>query len=225
MILAALVLAAEAYFVVGRAVGLPRTPLKTDSFLDDNLAKGHRVSQTMDVGAGGFNEIRLKAAALGGPPSGEVTMALYEVARDVEGGVEGSERFIYRDVIPARGAIREPTFAFRFPVIDNSAGRSYRLDIRMLEANPRNGFGLWATEGRWSGGGSMFVNDQSAYAELVFETGATRATAWARLRHRFGGLGLMGLVLLAACAHAALFVILYALMTMPLHSSLDDSVP
>ena len=216
MILAALVLAAEAYLVVGRAVGLPQTPLKTDSFLVDNLAKGHRVSQTMRIGAGGFNEIRLRASPLGATHSGEVTLALYEVPRDVEGGVimEGEERFVYRDVIPARVAVSEPTLAFRFPVIDESAGRSYRLDIQMSEPNPQNGIGLWATDGRWSGGGSMFINGQSAYAELAFETQATRATTWARLRHHFRGVRLAGLIMFALCAHLALFAILYALMTM-----------
>ncbi len=220
VILGALVLITETYLVAGRAVGLPRTPLNAASFLVDGLSKGHRVSQTMKLGAGGFNEIRLRASPLGETYSGELTWALYEV-----GIIEGEERFLYRDVIPARVAIREATFAFRFPVIDESAGRWYRLDIWMEEANPQNGIGLWATDGRWSGGGSMFINDQSAFAELVFETRAIRATVWARLRHHFSGLGLVGLVLLAACTHGAFFIILHALMTMPPQSSIQDSVP
>ncbi len=233
MILAALVLAAEVYFIVGRAVGLPRTPLTADSFLDDNLAKGHRVSQTMKIEAGGFNEIRLRASPLGATRSGEVTLALYEVPRDEseidlwrgrsratgvnimgELIMEGEEQLVYQDVIPASIAVSEPTFAFRFPVIDESAGRSYRLDIQMSEPNPQNGIGLWATDGRWSGDGSMFINDQSAYAELVFETQATRATTWARLRYHVRGLRLVGLIMFAICAHLVLFAILYALMTM-----------
>ncbi len=220
VILGAVVLITETYFLVGRAVELPRTPLMPDSFLVDDLAKGHRVSQTMKIGAGGFNEIRLRASPLGATPSGDVTLALYEA-----GIIEGEERFLYRDVIPVRVVIREPTFVFRFPVIDESAGRWYRLDIRMAEANPQNGIGLWATDGRWSGGGSMLINDQSAYAELVFETRATRVTAWARLRHHFGGLGLIGFVFLAACAHGAFFIILHSLMTMPPQSPIQDSVP
>ena len=220
VILGAVVLITETYFLVGRAVELPRTPLMPDSFLVDDLAKGRRVSQTMKIGAGGFNEIRLRASPLGATPSGDMTWALYEVR-----SIEGEERFLYRDVIPARVAIREPTFAFRFPVIDESAGRWYRLNIWMEEANPQNGIGLWATDGRSSGGGSMSINDQSAFAELVFETRAIRATVWARLRHHFGDLGLIGLVLLAACAHGAFFIILHALMTMPPQSSIQDSVP
>ena len=113
-------------------------------------------------------------------------------------------------------SIREPTFVFRFPEIRESAGRSYRLDLRMSGANPETGIGLWATDGRWSGGGSLFINGQSAFSELVFETRARQyATLWARLDHRFDGLGLIGFVLLAACAHGVFFVVVYSLMTMP----------
>jgi hypothetical protein len=60
----------------------------------------------------------------------------------------------------------------------------------------------------------MFINDQSAYAELVFETQGTRATIWARLRNHFRGVRLAGLIMFALCAHLTLFAILYALMTM-----------
>ena len=215
VILGALVLMTEAYVVAGRAVGLPRTPLHPESFLVDGLAKGYRVSQTMRLGAGGFNEIRLTASSLNATQFGALTWALYDQSR------VGEARFLYRDIIPTRVAVRDPTFALRFPVIDDSAGRWYRLDIWMSDPNPQNDIGLWATGGRWSGGGSMFVNGVSAYSELVFETGATRTTTWARLRHHFGGLGLIGFLLLAACAHGAFFMIVHALTTTP--PSLADS--
>ncbi len=217
LILGVLVLATETYFVAGRVVGLPRTRLQADSFLVDDLAKGHSVSQIMRIGAGGFNGIRLSASPLGATDSGAVILALYEGGR-----IEDEGRLVYRDVVPVRVVIREPTFAFRFPVIDDSAGGAYRLDIWMSEANPENGIGLWATPGR-SSGGSMYINGRSAYASLVSETRATRATVWARLRHPLGGVSLIGLVLMAACAHGVFFMVLHALMTMP-RSFADDSV-
>lgn len=210
--------ATELYAVAGRAAGLPRTPLKADSFLVDGLARGDRVSQTMRIGAGGFSEIRLSASPLGTMESGDVVFTLYEM-----GAVEGEGRFLYRDVVPVRAVVRDLTFAFGFPVVDNSATRPYRLDIQMSVANPQNGIGLWATHGL--AGGSMYINGRSASASLVSETRATRATVWARLRHRFSGFELAGLVLMAACAHGLLFMLLQALMTMPLHSPIHDSGP
>ena len=61
-ILGALVLSMES-FVLDRPVGVVRTPLRPDSFLVDDLDEGHRVSQTMEVRARGFAEIRLWVSA------------------------------------------------------------------------------------------------------------------------------------------------------------------
>jgi len=125
--------------------------------------------------------------------------------------VGGAERLLFRDRVSVDTATRHPTFLFAVPPIDESDRRSYRVDVWMPEPRPAAGIGLWATEGRSSEDGSLFINGLSGYAELVFEARATRATVWARLRHRFGGAGLTLLLLLAAGAHAALFVGLRAI--------------
>ena len=214
--IAAFLLVMEVYLVNRPVEGLPQTPLQADSFLTDALAKGYRVSQTMKIEAEGFDGILLRASLVGDTHLGEMALALYEVETVENSGEEqfsGEERFLYRDVVPVRAVLNEPTFIFKFPVIDESAGRWYRLEILMANTNSQNEIELWATPGRWSGGGSMFVNDESAYAELVFETRASdRATVWARVRHHISGVGLIALLVLAVCTHAAFFMILPIVM-------------
>ena len=217
VVLAAFLFALEIYLVTRPVDGLPRTPVRTDTFLTDGLAKGYRVSQTMKIEAGGFDEILLRASPVGETHLGKMALALYEI-ETVEGEerFSGEERFLYRDVVPVRVALSQPTFMFKFPAIDESAGRWYRVEIWMANTYSQNEIELWATPGRWSAGGSLFINDLSAYAELVFETRASRrATVGASLLHHFGTVGAAVLLVLAACAHIAFYMTLYAFMTFP----------
>ncbi len=206
-------LATETYLVVAdRTVSGARVPRTDQSFLVEGLGQGHRISQTFVMRADGLDGIRLNAVAQG-ETEGELALALYEVTRDQESAaVGGAERLLFRDRVAVDTATRHPTFLFAVPPIDESAGRSYRVDIWMPEPRPAAGIGLWATDGRSSEDGSLFINGLSGYAELVFEARATRATVWAGLGHRFGGFGLTLLLILAAVAHAALFVGLRAVV-------------
>ncbi len=212
VVFAVVLIALEVYLVTRPVGGFPQTPVKTETFLTDALAKGHRVSQTIKLDAGGFDEILLRASSVGDTDFGDMVLALYEV-KTIAGTdtFSGEEIFLYRDVVPVSAALSEPTFRFVFPPIDESAGRWYRLEVWMANRNSQNEIELWATPGRWSGGGSLFINDQSGYAELVFETRASRrATVWANLWYHFGGAGVVMLMLLGACIQVAFFVTLYA---------------
>ena len=218
-LIALLLFAVEIYLVTRPVDGLPQTPVKTETFLTDALAKGHRVSQTMKIEAGGFDEILLRASSVGDTHFGKLVLALYEIETVELNGEErfsGEERFLYRDVVPEDVAIGEPAFRFEFPVINESAGRWYRLEIRMANRNVQNDIELWATPGRWSGGGSLFINDLSGFAELVFETRASRrATVWDRLWHHFVGVAAVTLLVLVVFVHLSFFALLYAFMTFP----------
>ena len=210
-------LATEAYLVVADRTASGARVSRTDqSFLVNGLGQGHRIGQTFLMRADGLDGIRLNAVAKGDTDDGELALALYEVTRDQESAaVVGAEHLLFQDRVAVDTATRYPTFLFAFPPIDQSYGRSYRVDIWMPEPRPAAGIGLWATEGRSSEDGTLLINGLSGYAELVFEARATRATVWARLRHRFGGVGLTLLLLLAASAHAALFVVLHAIAAGP----------
>ena len=190
-----------------------RVPRSDQSFLVEGLGQGHRISQTFVMRANGLDGIRLNVVAQGETDAGELALALYEVTPDQESAaVGGAERLLFRDRVSVDTLTRHPTFLFAVPPIDESAGRLYRIDIWMPEPRPAAGIGLWATDGRSSDGGSLFINGASGYAELVFEAWATRATVWAGLEHRFGGFGLTLLLILAAVAHVALFVGLRAVV-------------
>ena len=219
VVLVTLLFTMEVYLVTRPVDGLPQTPVKTNTFLTDALAKGHRVSQTMKIGTGGFDEILLRASAVGDTHVGEMVLLLYEIKTIAIEGEErflGEEQLLYRDFIPVRTAVSKPTFTFKFPAINESAGRWYRLEIRMATGNSPGEVELWATPGRWSGGGSLFINEQSGYAELVFKARASeRATVWASLWNRFGGVGVIALMLLLTFMHLAFVMILLVLMTFP----------
>jgi len=202
----------EVYVIVGRRVELPRTPMTEDSFLVDGLTKGVGVTQTMTIRAGGFNEVVFSVAPVGEIHLGKLNWSLREVQRVVyRGTVTSEDRFLYRGVVRAQAVLGAGELALRFPVIDESKGRSYRLDIWPADARVQNGIGLWATDGRWTEGGSMFINGLSGFSEFVYEARATRVTVWGDLRHYFGGLELMAFLLLAVCAHGALFAVIQAL--------------
>ena len=211
VVFCAVVLAMEIYLVLQPVDGLPWTPFTSDSFLVEGLSKGHRVSQTMLIETDGFDEILFRASRIGEPRSGEVVLALYETATGNRG-----EQFLYGDIVPVSLITSQPTFVFRFPEIDESADRWYRLDMWMSNTHSQDEIDVWATPGRWSGGGSLFINEQSGYADLVFETRASRrATVWDNLWLRFGRLRLTLFLTLAACVHLAFCMILHTLILTP----------
>ena len=218
---AAITLATEAYLAVAdRTISGARVDRTDESFLVDQLGKGARIGQTFMMRANGLDGIRLNVVAQGKTAEGEFALALYEMTRDEESAVGVAERLLVQDRVSVDLATRHSTFLFAFPAIDESYGRSYRVDISMPEPQPTAGIGLWATDGRSSEDGSLFVNGVSGYSELVFEARATRPTVWTGLRHRFGWPGLTLLLLLAAGAHAALFVGLRAIVN-GTHASLE----
>ena len=207
-----LVVCIEVYLIVGRRVELPRTPLTEDSFLVDGLTRGVGVTQTMTIRAGGFNEVVFSVAPIGEIHLGKLNWSLREVQPGAYRGTMTSEdRFLYRGVVRAQAVLGAGELVLRFPVIDESKGRSYRLDVWPADARVQNGIGLWATGGPWTEGGSMFINGLSGFSEFVYEARATRVTVWGDLRHYFGGLELMAFLLLAVCAHGALFAVIQAL--------------
>jgi len=93
-----------------------------------------------------------------------------------------------------------------------SAGRRFRLKVRSDPAKPVTGVGLWATDGRWSDGGTLFVAGREGYAELVFSVRATTGAVSACLARRFASPALVGLGLLVLLIHALVFVLFNGLI-------------
>ena len=207
-----LVLCCEIYLIAGRSVDLPRTPLTADSFLVDGLTRGVSVTQTMTIMAGGFNEVVFSVAPIGEVHVGKLNWSLHEIQRIADGATTRTEdRLLFRDVVHARAVLEAGELLLRFPVVNESRGRAYRLDIWPVDARSQSGVGLWATDGSWTDGGSMFVNGLSGYSEFVFEARATRVTVLDSLRHHFSGIGFAAFLLFAVCAHGAVFVVFRAL--------------
>lgn len=176
-------------------VAVPRRP---GSFLVGEIAAGTRVSQSMVLDAGGFERIAVWAEA-NGAPSGHLVFELFDITDPVR------ERYLFGVREPSRVVVADMPHVFRFPVLADSFGRRYRLDVSSPGTPAGQGVSFWMHRGEPYGLGELHVNGRLLPADLVFEAGARDTTAWARLRRRYGGapgalalLGLLGLANLGA---------------------------
>lgn len=211
------------YLGLVRMHGAPRVPLRADSFQTAELFGPGRISQTVPLGTGGFNAIGFRAGPAGEQTQGQVILSLFERRGDVD------ERLLYETRVPASEIVAAPSYRFAFPPIEDSRGRMYRLQLRLPDAERGQGIVLWASDGRWTDGGSLFIGDESAYAELVFDVGVASSTLWSGLleRARSGNQrrpGMLVLALMFIAANAAFVLVCRAIETnreavLPSHES------
>lgn len=144
-------------------------------FLTNEIVDGLRISQVMRVDASGLQGITLHPNP--SHPSGKawVVFELFDLAkRDVDAPV--------RRVTAAAGDVAAGSaYVVRFVPIDRSAGRWYRLDVLVPGAEAGEGIRLNGVDGHHTDGGTMLVNGQEAFADLVFQTGVVRERLLERL--------------------------------------------
>jgi hypothetical protein len=129
------------------------------------------IAQTFTPRADGLYEVRLRVSGRA-PVQGTLDWSLFEA--DGNGGwakVLSARR-------PMRVAAGEDWHALRFPAVERSAGRAFRLVLRLTEA--REGVALIASLGDAHRGGALTVGGQERWADLVFEARATADTAFGR---------------------------------------------
>lgn len=176
------VIAAQVCFFAFVSIGTPRTAGRLPSFQTGELTPGMVVSQTFRIGANGLAEITVYPVASGPATTGRIYMALRRAIRrgDLTATVLVREQAV--DASHLAGD-RSWTFAFA-PIVD-----SYE-DVFQLDLVPQMGSGgvrLLAHRGDAYPEGTMLVAGRAVPADLRFETGATRASAAARLAARFRG--------------------------------------
>ena len=159
--------------------GVPRVPSWAGDHLTPEITEGRVISQTMALQAPGFHEITIQAEAVSSETGGLVRFGLIELTRDDE------ERLVRSRSVPAGEGLADPEYTIRFDALMQSAGQRYRLDVMMPGTPAGQGIVLRAADGRWTNGGSIFVNGQEGFSEIVFATDATHATPWGRLVHHF----------------------------------------
>jgi hypothetical protein len=138
----------------------------------DNIAAGTVITQRLQVGANGFDEIRLD----GGITTGDRAAMLHAQLVDItEAAIARAVRTTTVEVAPSA----TECCLIRFQPIADSRWRSYRLDLTVGELGGRR-LSLWAAPGTING--QLTINGRPRVAFLVFRTRAEQGTGLGRLR-------------------------------------------
>jgi len=138
-----------------------------------NIPSGAAITQRLEVGSDGLDEIRLDGEMTSGRSGAVLNAQLIEV--DDNGTAIGVVRSTKVELAPAATAC----CVIRFEPIRDSRWRAYRLDVNVGDLNGRQ-LTLSAVPGPVTG--RLTINGRRQTAFLVFRTKAAEGTGLARLR-------------------------------------------
>lgn len=138
-------------------------------FLIQRIPNGTTISQPLDVTANGLDIIELSGTVAGPVQSGSFDATLVELLDD------GTERLVGL----ASGRVVKTCCRIAFQPLQSSAGRRYRLDLRIRDFDSSAPLSLWAVP--VEEGGGLTINGRRQAATLTFSGSATEGTAVARL--------------------------------------------
>jgi hypothetical protein len=180
-----------------------------------NIPSGAAITQRLEVGSDGLDEIRLDGEMTPGRGPGVLNAQLVEV--EDNGTAIGVVRSAKVELAPGATVC----CVIRFEPIRDSRWRAYRLDVNVGELNGRQ-LTLSAVRGRSTG--RLTINGHPQTAFLLFRTKATEGTGWARLRMTSAGrrLTLMALALIYnAVIAAAVYLVACINWKSPEHNGLS----
>lgn len=159
--------------------GVPSCVPGSRTRLLDPLGGSAAVAQTMTLESDGFSSIALAARSERVRVEGEVEFELLDVT-----DTTSRPSPFFRRVEPAAAVAAADEFTVRFPSIAASAGRTYRLEIRMPGTASRQGLALVASRDACYRGGMLLVDEREVWGDLAFRARAEtdtvfRAAAWA----------------------------------------------
>lgn len=138
-------------------------------FLIQRIPNGTTFSQPLDVRANGLEVIELSGTVVGATRSGYIDATLVELS------AKGMER----QVRQAHLTLSRTCCAIAFQPVEGSAGRRYRLDLRIRDFDPAATLSLAAVPVREGGG--VTINGRVQAATLQLSASAVEGTAVARL--------------------------------------------
>jgi len=208
-------LAGEVYALFVAEAGVPRVNRGSDARLVGEVAGSVAVAQTFSLDVDGFDGVTIEARPFGDVVAGTV---VFDVARiDPVFGASVQATPLYRILRPAREVVRAPRYRVSFPPVGGSRGARYRIEIRVPDAGPGQGLGLWATRHQAYRGGVLTVGGREVWGDLVFRASAVKATPFRHLQQRLAAwhpaagsvwlLGALFLVYNAALAFVAWFLV------------------
>lgn len=173
--------------------------------------------QTFEMEANGLDAITIFLAPGSSAAQGQVVFELAEVS-----GEPPVEQALFRATRDAREVVGRGRYTWRFDPVEDSRGRRFALTLAMPNAPYGQGLGLRPESTRLERytDGSFRHDGRDQWGDLVFTTGATRATSFRRFEHALrdspwwlrSRITLAGLFLLY---NAALFTIFWTILTAP----------
>lgn len=195
----------EVYVAGCRQVGVPAVAAWPRRFATPIVAGDLWVGEVFTVKASGFDRVMIRAVPAGPTPAGEVVFKL----RDMSDGSTGT---LFREGrYPVERILADDSFWFDFTPIEESHGRRYRVEVSMPEADERGAIRLLATRQKRTADSRLFIGDEPYWADLLFRTGATRASVGDRLVSQLKRIDSvtvwMAIVILLVAAHIAFAIV------------------
>lgn len=182
-------IAFEVYLLFVQAHGTPRTSGAGASWVGE-LAGAKVYSQTIRIDASGWYEIAFRARPHESQVQGDAVIEIVDVLS------QGTERLLFRRVIPAAELVKSSWYRHRFPPLDDTAGRLFRLDVRLPTTPAGFGLALAKTYDNPYRQGALYIEGRERWEDLVFTTRATRATVFGNLQRLWSDWPpVMGLIL------------------------------
>ena len=167
------------FVVLGGAWTLVASPHRTGDglglrrFVTPAVSNEVWISQTFEAGAAALSAVDLHPVAVG-PVAGRLRLELWDVA---------SGRGERQAEIEATEFVRAGVYRFAFKPVEQSAGRTYRLDIRSAGDTADSGVGLRATKGERYQAGALFIKGRQRWADAAFSTYPQAPSLFSRLLH------------------------------------------
>ncbi len=152
-----------------------------------DLADGLTVEQTFRPTTPGLDGVAIRFHRLRADGTGRIEVSVEDGGNAGHVGNAGSPRLVQNEAWDVPSIQDEGWQWIRFPSIDDSRDRVYRLRVTAGGAAEGSGITLRATRANPYRHGSLYLNGQEQWGDIEFVTSSSRATAWARLRHRLGG--------------------------------------
>jgi len=177
-----LLLAAEGYGVFVHRFGLASNASDASAVLSNEFAGETSLAQTFRMGAAGFNRLIFHPRQPAGPAHGRLIVDLVEI--DATG-----DRPLFQAMLRAEAVAGAERWSVELPERPDSRGRLYRATFSMPDAEPGHGLALMIVQADRYPAGTLHIGGEEQWGDIVFETGAARATVWTNIEHVVGGAG------------------------------------
>jgi hypothetical protein len=128
--------------------------------------------------ADGLDAVTIHPSLVGESADGQVVFELFELTGD-----PAEARPLFRQVLDVRGVTAGRSYTWRFQPIDGSRGRRYLVEIGLPGTSFGRGISLLATRDEHYAQGRFWFDGREQWGDLVFSTGASRATSFSRFEH------------------------------------------